>query len=469
MALNFRKTLERLAAGDHIDKSVPEVVDAIMPQQDTAIKLTPAQSVIKGINESIVPEQGVPNNPAFGVPQGVAKLPVDTSIAPSFSPNRVDAMNEDVMNTPVQPTGLAMNMIPGDAPPRMISYRDDAKEKLQQALHAPVKQHSKLGDFAAYAISGLNAALNPNPNNKVQGLGAFEHDRNIRSAAQKYGQLEDINQNERQDVLKESQIGNQQNEAYIRTQNAITQRRKVEADIDKERKADELKGKLWTPRTNPDDGTITKHFGDGHEEPLLDDKGKQRIDILRAPVFDADGNPMTGAQRGNQQAMRDAGNATRQQQVDIHNADKAFEVQKQNVSNQMDYNKNVLSVVEKIATANQGVVAANPQLAGLAGTQQQYAENMAELANALNTEVDPARQQDLQKRFDIAQKEFNKVNNDYLSALGKVEGGKSIAAELQKQLKSIVKPKILTYTPVKASKVGGKTIPRSKDPQGLYQ
>lgn len=290
------------------------------------------------------------------------------------------------------------------------------------------------GLVGAEATQGIGFTASPSYQ------GAYKKGQDLSRLWTQYGQASTVEKNQADTDLRKAQAGATAAKPGIDTANAETARLKVLADIEKERKADEMKGKIWEPRTNPDDGTMFKHFADGREEPLLDGAGKPRVDALKVPVYDENGNAMTGAQRGDQQTRREVGDANRAQQITIHNEEGARDIAKTNVSNSMKYNDDVRSYLTTIAQATANIASSSPKADAARQRMQLAAERMQEVSGLLQTQgegtisASGVPHLENRKAFDAAQKEFNSANDSYMAEVGKVSGGQQLIQQLRQAI-----------------------------------
>ncbi len=185
-------------------------------------------------------------------------------------------------------------------------------------------------------------------------------------------------------------------------------------------------------------------------------------------------DPKTGAitkQRARDTLMPGAtlatGDANRQQQVDIKNADNQMDVAKQNVQNQLTYQSQVNNVMSTIIGNDANLTQLGGNVSGInaqmgknfeAGQSllsqindinaKDYSDSSKEEVEAANKSRDAA-----ESRYNKLLDENTKLNGDLMTELGKSDAGKQKADQLQKLMPKV--PSKLTFTPIQATKVSG--------------
>ncbi len=232
----------------------------------------------------------------------------------------------------------------------------------------------------------------------------------------------------------------------------------------------------------------------GIAKPFIDEDGKVWRQYLNAdstgkirpnePVVGPDGqqeyvpgeqgiewfNPRTKTKeiiKARQGAAADAtiasGDATREQGAAQTNAAKAFEAQKENVNNWMQFQNNITTQLSAALGADAGIIAGNGAVQGVnAQIQAKNAELQALIADETIDADDRA------KRINSLTDDLTKLNGQMLEEIGKTEGGIRKKAEIQNIIKGMKPPGKVTYTPFKAVTIG-KPVSPAKDPLGLFK
>jgi hypothetical protein len=235
--------------------------------------------------------------------------------------------------------------------------------------------------------------------------------------------------------------------------------KKILADIhDKQAKLqqDALKEalglKYYDPK-RPDHRAIAEQAGiDPDSMPAYDDRN-----LVERQLDDGTKIKISGSDAYKEEEADKRGDIARTQDITKFNANNQLEVQKKNVDNDMKYQDDVRSVITKISEANADLVGGNSE-----------AQTANQRVQAANTAYQEAIQNDDEDSAKAARADFDKAVADFGKAVGKSQGGSTLAAELKKVV--LKRPKAITYEPVKPSTIGGKRkVSKAKDPAGLYQ
>lgn len=365
----------------------------------------------------------------------------------------------------------------GRTPPEMNAY-ELAKQNYLNAVGTPAHKQGKaaqigfiLSQVAQKIGDNLMGQRNDTP---IEWLGNAKRDQRIAKAGQRYAPLEAQRQTDIKTSLQGAQYDKAQSEAYKARLEAVrAQNPELYSAMEKkgfvdgaDQKALMSAGYGYIPTY--DARLFDKGFNDKGEEVASPKTGTPNYqltgltDAKKATVYDANGNAMTGEQRGNQQTQIAVGDANRAQQADIHNSDKAYDAIKTNASNTLKYNDDIRGLLEKFAQANSTILSANPELQGHADTMTSLAEQMQGYAQAIQDANDIADATDREKarkeathNFNQVQDDFNRAKSSFLGTLGKTQGGQQLAAQLQDAIKQMQVPARLVYKPITASQVGG--------------
>ena len=150
------------------------------------------------------------------------------------------------------------------------------------------------------------------------------------------------------------------------------------------------------------------------------------------------------------------GNATRSTAADRDNAEKFWQTQKENISNQMKWLSDVKALTTAAITADSGMVDDLGTRAEMDGKLKEItALSNSPLPDGLDTDGLNKAQETKVKRINQLVDDYNTLNNKLLDNLGKSAAGKAKADQIRTQIKSMPAPPKLTYTPYKPTMVTG--------------
>lgn len=251
------------------------------------------------------------------------------------------------------------------------------------------------------------------------------------------------------------QIENEKNKAKVEAA-TIAFNRRMEA-LDKQQ---QFEGNQWEKYVDGN-GKVWKKYKDGRSEPAIfngeqdTDPSKMTYDVYD-PVTEKTVKATGGQILGYSGAIQQ-GNATREQQANIQNAQFDIETQKTNVKNMMDFNGQVVSLANQIAKESKNM---NENLAEMNGYNTELQAANQELAG-----VDPAANPE---RYNKLVDKVNNLSGKVFEAAGKTESGAKALNELK--ARGIQPPQLVKAPKVQPVKINtGKPVPKSKDPLGLFQ
>lgn len=313
-----------------------------------------------------------------------------------------------------------------------------ARMDYENTVNMPIDKHtSKWKDIGAAIIQGADAFFNPGQGKKIEGYGKIKHDIAVDRAGARLAPLESLNQQRTADAFRTAQLGD------ILSKPA-REEQEQQSRIDLQRMKNNAEGKKWVEKVR--NGKYYKHFGDGREEPLLDAQNKQVVELTKLPIeVEIDGQKVytTGDKKIDRQIAEDY----RQASINL-------EVDKYNTTEANDYTEKL----DKWATeeVKRGTEVTKLRSEGQGKLTQ--ADQLQEQADSMNTTDDigdPIPSMVTAKNSLLSQ----------VAQLRREGAAQNRQADESKPLPKPSKPKASLSAP----KLSGKTVPKSKDPAGLYQ
>lgn len=225
----------------------------------------------------------------------------------------------------------------------------------------------------------------------------------------------------------------------------------------------EREGRQWE-RDISADGKVFKKYKDGRYEPLVNPTtGEQEIDPSKQfyDIYDpttgqtvkANGGQILGYSGAIQQ-----GNAQRTQQVNIQNSNQEFEAQKLNVQNTVNYNKQVVDQMRELAKSKGQIIENEGEINGISSEMETVQQQM----NSVDTSTEEGA-----KRYNDLALKYGALNNKLETAIGKTTAGTEAVAQLASQ--NIKRPGQIKAVKVQPTIIKPRTVPKEKDPLGLFQ
>ncbi len=219
-------------------------------EKDDEQKLTPAQGAIAGLHEAL---QGADINAGSGYNRGQATMGDSLTHSPEQEgydqPITGQVQDISIGTENLTPrTGMTLDRVPrnfGTENPVTATTGssmgtgnsvDDALVQKQQALidaqNQPIQKQSKWKDVGAYLIQGLNAGLNPNPNNKIVGYGRIKHDNAVRDAEMDLQPIQRQKDWQTQNAFKQAQVGTELEQGANYRNQSVNRNTQTLLDID---------------------------------------------------------------------------------------------------------------------------------------------------------------------------------------------------------------------------------------------
>lgn len=150
------------------------------------------------------------------------------------------------------------------------------------------------------------------------------------------------------------------------------------------------------------------------------------------------------------------GNAARTTAADRDNAEKYWQTEKENISNQMKYISDIKALTTAAITADSGVVDDPGTRAEMDGKLNEITVlSNSPLPEGLDTDAMNKAQEDRVKRVNKLVDDYNTLNNKLLDNLGKSAVGKAKADQIRGLIKNMTAPPKLTYKPYQPTMVTG--------------
>lgn len=169
-------------------------------------------------------------------------------------------------------------------------------------------------------------------------------------------------------------------------------------------------------------------------------------------------------------AARENNNANRQQDVKKFNAGNQIKVAVENANNIQKYNSDFMNLVKEQTQLSGKNIENQGEIDAIVGDTQRATEEYARLGQTDTSQLTGDQIKDLNEQMQKLHARIDKNNKDFDIALAKTEGGRAALANATSR--QLVRPQQITYKPIEAVQVKtntGKTVPKSKDPMGLYQ
>lgn len=209
--------------------------------------------------------------------------------------------------------------------------------------------------------------------------------------------------------------------------------------------------KYYDPK-RPDHRAIAQQAGiDPDQMPAYDDRG-----LVERELEDGTKTKIKGEDVWKEEQATARGQVARDQDITKFNANNELEVQKKNVDNAMKYSDDVRQVIMKTAEANADLVNGS--------SEAQTANSRVQKAHA---DIIAAQELGDDEKMKAANADFDKAVADFGKAIGKANGGQTLAAQLKKAIPA--RPPKITYEPVKAASTGKRPVSKAKDPLGLFR
>lgn len=405
--------------------------------------------------EAIVNDEVIPLNPEM-----VAK-----SGGQAFPQSQLGIDQTEQQDQTVRPRIVGQDGMATPDASQLLSQRDQLMQQAQDVINRKRSKWGAFSDVGLGIVQGLNNAINHRDDPIIAHSEAIKQ-RDLGRIGQQIGMIDSEDARKQNNAKIQSETGLREAQGV----KAMADAQKQLADIEHQKKTDNLAGKKWDILEQ--NGLLFEKHADGTVVPWIDPTTqKQGVKLVNVPVQGklADGTPIyqTGNQAKTNEVTQLNNDLNRTQQTVIHNSDKQFEADKTNVSNMTKYNSDMRDVLMKTAEANANLLAANPALTASNTQIRSIADTMAELTKGLDDpNLDAETFKEMQKQMNSLQNDMDKAQKDFYGNLSKVQGG----TELVKQLKSAmpVKPKMVKFNPIQPSTTG-RPIPKSKDPLGLFQ
>lgn len=465
---------------------------------------TPSEQAIgeltQGAKQAISPT-AMPEAPSQGSPIGAERISSElqqnaTAQGVADEPSTVDNIQTPNMGTLLSPlsaedkTAMSSGMItppPPVTPQERNTQRLDAdinkaQEDYRTAVDAPIQKQSFWKDFGAKLVQGADAFFN-GTRTPIVGWGKLKHDAAVDRAGAKLNPLLGMRKQQQETDLTNARI---QNELAKPT----------DRDLDRAQKDRATKAASERVKMNIE-------FRQGVAKPYIDENGRVWKQFLNDPSRPMEPleNPITHEQefvpgeegvqwtdpntkqtytiKAKQGVMPSAtiatGNANRQTTANKDNAEKFWQTQKENISNQMKYMSDVNSLLASAITAESGISDDPGTRAEMKGKYDEIsALSNSPLPEGLDTDALNKAQEDRVKRVNKLVDDYNELNNKLLGNISKSEAGKAKAEQIRGLINNMPKPGKLTYTPykptlVEGGVVTGKPVPKEKDPMGLFR
>jgi hypothetical protein len=151
--------------------------------------------------------------------------------------------------------------------------------------------------------------------------------------------------------------------------------------------------------------------------------------------------------------LADAG---RQQDIDKFNSEQSWKTDSKNIENRMEWQNKVTILLKDALTMEGGV-----NSLAVTGMKSRFEAINGEIQRIYDEPMPTGLDADKvaenrRNRIDKLTDESNKLAQDIITETGKTEAGKAIAGKLRGLMPE--RPKTLKYTPIKATKAGGKVI-----------
>jgi hypothetical protein len=210
--------------------------------------------------------------------------------------------------------------------------------------------------------------------------------------------------------------------------------------------------KYYDPK-RPDHRAIATQAGiDPDKLPAFDDRN-----LVDRQLEDGTTVRVSGADALKAEVDAKQFDATKAQDITKFNADNQLKVQEKNIANEMKYQDDVRAVITKIGEANADVVSGSAEVQ----YENRRVQDAREALEAAGLAGD-------QEAVDKARKDFDGAVAAFGKALGKSQGGSTLAAELKKAMPK--RPTKIKYEPVKAASTGsGRKVSKGSDPLGLFR
>lgn len=353
------------------------------------------------------------------------------------------------------------------APAKQLSPLEDATANYEKAVSEPAHKQGKAAQAANFALQFIQDVFDPGPH-EYQWLGNMKKQNRVDQAARTLAPLQ------AQETYKEKirqQKAQTQNTLDKPAQIREAAAAKVQAAIDADKRRMDLvnrradiasgeakietddKGLRWLVHLKPDSSGKLRDK-EPLENPLTHeqdfDPGEQ---MVTDPLT---GNPVKAKQILGPQAMIASADATREQQAATTNVSNQIKVDQENINNNIQYHANIAKMISDAAVADSGINDGEFQ-----GLNEQIAGKNTEYNSVANQDfsgiTDPDdREKARKKQFDDLNKiaaESTELRTKALASMSKTVAGKARADAIRANLPP--EPKKLTYTPIKAVKVGG--------------